>query len=261
MQWYDIWRDALLIPGGETPAGLSTWNGSDPAQRFAIYRNNVLVSLREALADTFPALRDHLGQAMFDQIALTYLCQNPPHSVMLAAYGDTFPDWLAGHSECGRLPSWAADLARLERAYVDSFHAADAPIASIADWQQLLSDEQTLANCRPTLHPAVRLVTVSHDILPLWSASMQAAQQGESLDDQAQWPDPAQRVQTLCVIREAAGVAVIALSAEAAGALIRIADGQTLQQALSPLEDTSTHIQLLAHWIRLPLFSALDPTS
>ncbi|MBK6864396.1 MAG: putative DNA-binding domain-containing protein, partial [Ideonella sp.] len=36
---------ALLQPDAPCPAGLKTWNGSDPAKRFAVYRNNVVVSL------------------------------------------------------------------------------------------------------------------------------------------------------------------------------------------------------------------------
>lgn len=78
MTWYDEWCQALLSPGSPAPAGLSTWNGSDPAQRFAVYRNNVLVVLRDALADTFPALRDHLGHSTFADLALDYVCQYPP---------------------------------------------------------------------------------------------------------------------------------------------------------------------------------------
>ena len=42
--------DAELPP----PTGLTAWNGSDPATRFAVYRNNVVVSLIDALADTYP---------------------------------------------------------------------------------------------------------------------------------------------------------------------------------------------------------------
>ena len=84
MTWYDEWCQALLSPGSPAPAGLSTWNGSDPAQRFAVYRNNVLVVLRDALADTFPALRDHLGTAPLLTSPSTTYANIPP----------TAPSWL-----------------------------------------------------------------------------------------------------------------------------------------------------------------------
>lgn len=54
MSGHTAWCGALLDPEHEIPAALITWNGSDPAQRFAVYRNNVTVSLLEAIADTFP---------------------------------------------------------------------------------------------------------------------------------------------------------------------------------------------------------------
>ena len=44
---------ALLDPDLPAPAGLTTWNGSDPARRFRVYRNNVIISLIDALADSF----------------------------------------------------------------------------------------------------------------------------------------------------------------------------------------------------------------
>ena len=43
---------ALLDPELPCPMGLSAWNGSDPAQRFRVYRNNVIISLVDALADS-----------------------------------------------------------------------------------------------------------------------------------------------------------------------------------------------------------------
>ena len=41
---------ALLDPDLPPPDRLIAWNGSDPARRFAVYRNNVVVSLVDALA-------------------------------------------------------------------------------------------------------------------------------------------------------------------------------------------------------------------
>lgn len=257
MSWYDDWRDALLRPGGEVPDGLSSWNGSDPAQRFAIYRNNVLVSLRDALADTFPALRDHLGHETFSDLALDYLCQHPPQSAILAHYGESFPGWLSEQTQW-QLPNWCVEMARLERAYINSFHAADAAVPSLSDWQHLLEDEELLARCQPRLHPALQLIDVQYEILPLWAASQNAARCGRPLDHQGRLPDPQQRAHTLCVIREDEGVAVIELSASSAIALNGIASGLSLQEALVQVDDEQLRIEMLAYWIQLPLFSALE---
>ncbi len=53
---------ALLNPDLPCPGGLTSWNGSDPAQRFAVYRNNVMVSLIDALADSYPGLQELVGE-------------------------------------------------------------------------------------------------------------------------------------------------------------------------------------------------------
>lgn len=257
MNWYDEWFQALLSPGAPAPAGLLSWNGSDPAQRFAIYRNNVLVVLRDALADTFPALRDHLGHNTFADLALDYVCQYPPHTPILTDYGYSFPDWLVIQQEHRQLPSWCHELARLERAYVDSFHAADAESPTLADWQYLLADEQRLVHSRPQLHPSLHLIDVQHEILPLWADSQKAAMIGYCIDMQEKKPTPNPCLHTLCVLREKEEVTVVVLSQEAALALKRIAAGFSLPDALADIDDEQLRIQLLAQWIRLPLFAAL----
>ena len=56
---------ALLDPALPPPADVCAWNGSDPAARLAVYRNNVMVSLLGVLADTFPVTRELVGDAFF----------------------------------------------------------------------------------------------------------------------------------------------------------------------------------------------------
>ena len=86
---------ALLDAERPVPAGLCAWNGSDPARRFAVYRNNVIVSLVAALADTFPVLRQLVGDEFFDAMAGLYVRAHPPTSPVLAHYGEGLADWLA----------------------------------------------------------------------------------------------------------------------------------------------------------------------
>lgn len=74
----------LLRPELEAPLGLRTWNGSDPAQRYGIYRNNVMVSLTEALADNFPTIRTQVGEAFFTAMSACYIRQHLPDSPVLA---------------------------------------------------------------------------------------------------------------------------------------------------------------------------------
>ena len=108
---------ALLDPTLPAPPGLATWNGSDPALRFAVYRNNVVVSLVAALADTFPVVRELVGADFFTAMARLYVAEQPPSSPVLAHYGDGFADWLAQFEPAANLP-YLADMAPLTMLHV-----------------------------------------------------------------------------------------------------------------------------------------------
>jgi hypothetical protein len=69
---------------------LIAWNGSDPARRFAVYRNNVVVSLIDALADTFPVTQELVGEDFFRAMAGVFVRHAPPTSALLAEYGEGF---------------------------------------------------------------------------------------------------------------------------------------------------------------------------
>ena len=68
---------ALLDPERSPPTDLTAWNGSDPAVRLAVYRNNVVVSLLGVLADTFPITHELVGEAFFCAIVMA-VCR-PQH--------------------------------------------------------------------------------------------------------------------------------------------------------------------------------------
>lgn len=160
---------ALLDPTAPCPPGLVTWNGSDAAQRFGVYRNNVTVSLIEALADTFPVVQQLVGQAFFHAMAGEFVRRSPPVSPVLAWYGDTFADFVAAFPPAAGVP-YLADVARLEYARVLAFHAADAdpvPVAEIAAW---LNDPEALPTLRLQLHPSLQVIDSPFAIVSLWGA-------------------------------------------------------------------------------------------
>lgn len=160
---------ALFDPTAPCPPGLVTWNGSDAAQRFGVYRNNVTVSLIEALADTFPVVQQLVGEAFFHAMAGEFVRRSPPVSPVLAWYGDTFADFVATFPPAAGVP-YLADVARLEYARVLAFHAADAdpvPVAEIAGW---LNDPEALPTLRLQLHPSLQVIDSTFAIVSLWGA-------------------------------------------------------------------------------------------
>lgn len=160
--------EALLDPEQACPPGLITWNASDPARRFAVYRNNVIVSLVDALADTFAVTQDLVGEAFFRAMARVFAYTNPPTSRLLVFYGETFPEFIERFPPAASLP-YLADVARLEFLRVRAYHAADvAPVRS-EDIVAVLADEDKLPDLGLALHPSLAVLDSAAAVVSLWA--------------------------------------------------------------------------------------------
>jgi hypothetical protein len=60
---------ALLDPTLPVPDGVTSARGEGDAKRFAVYRNNVAVSLAKALGQRFPVVQRLVGDAFFNGMA------------------------------------------------------------------------------------------------------------------------------------------------------------------------------------------------
>ena len=159
----------LLAPTFQCPPGLKTWNGSDPARRFGVYRNNVIVGLVDALADSYPVVQALVGEEFFRAMAAEFVRQSPPRSPVLAWYGAGFAEFLAGFEPVAGL-AYLADVARLEWLRVEAWHAADATALPMDQLAALLADEERLPETRFALHPSLRVVNSAHPVVSLWAA-------------------------------------------------------------------------------------------
>ena len=178
--------DSLLAEQATCPPGLATWNGSDPAPRFAVYRNNVMVSLIDALADTFPVTQALVGEEFFRAMAAAFARANPPRSPVMAHYGAGFAGFIEEFPPAAGLP-YLADVARLEVLRVQAYHAADAESVSDEAIALLLAEPGRLPAARFTLHPSLRIMESHHAVVSLW-----AAHQGEDVDSALAAVDVAQ---------------------------------------------------------------------
>lgn len=160
---------ALLDRTAPCPPGLRSWNGSAVAQRFAVYRNNFAVSLVEALADSFPVLRELVGAAFFRTLADAYVRRVPPRSPVLAWYGADFPDFVAAFPAASGVP-YLADVARLEYARILAFHAADAAPLPAAVLAAALRKPEQLPALRLQLHPSIAVLASPFAVVSLWAA-------------------------------------------------------------------------------------------
>jgi len=157
---------ALRDPDLAVPAGVTSHNSDTPRERFAIYRNNVMVGLAGALEARFPATRKIVGEDFFKGAAKLFAAMQPPHSPLMMFYGDEFPAFLADFEPAREVP-YLADVARLEAARMRAYHAADAKPLTPAALVGGLPD--ALAAMRFDLHPSVEIVASNYPIVTIWA--------------------------------------------------------------------------------------------
>lgn len=163
----NAFADALLSPEAGVPSGVVDPAGRIAPKRFAVYRNNVTVSLIEALASTFPRVQALVGENFFREMARQFARQHPPVSPVLMEYGAQFPDFVANFEPARRVP-FLADIARLDRAWLDAFHAADALILDASKFARV--GEEQLGSATFTPQPAMRVVQSSFPLVTIWEA-------------------------------------------------------------------------------------------
>jgi len=164
-----LFAAALLDPDAPCPAGLTAWNGSDPTRRFAVYRNNVIVSLIDALADTFPVTQELVGEEFFRAMAGVFVRQAPPTSAQLVDYGAGFPAFIAQFEPASTVP-YLADVARLELLRVRAFHAADADPLTLERIAAVLADPERLPLLHVGCHPSLNVLNSRYAVVSLWAA-------------------------------------------------------------------------------------------
>lgn len=163
------WAAALLDPEAPLPPGLSSWNGSDPRQRFDVYRNNVVVSLVESLVQTFPVVHQLVGDDFFRAMGREFVRAQPPRSALLAHYGEGFAEFVRGFAPAASLP-YLADMARLEMHCLNALHAADFEALEPQALEYWLGNPERLPQLRLRLHPSLYSLQSKFAVFSLWTA-------------------------------------------------------------------------------------------
>ena len=124
-----------------------------------------MAGLSAAVEDIYPATRRIVGDEFFAEVARAYVRADPPRSPVMLEWGGTFADFIAGFAQLDELP-YLPHVARLEWAWVEAYHAADASAVDLDHFSRVPQD--ALPDVRLTMHPSMRVICSPLEILELW---------------------------------------------------------------------------------------------
>lgn len=221
----DRFARALFDDGAGVPAAVAAAIAARPpfdaCQRVDVYRNNVTLTLREALATTYPCVARLVGDAFFARLAREFARARPPSEPTLDLFGDGMPAFLEQYPPVSHLP-YLPDVARLEWARIEVFRAAQAPALDFEGLSAVPAGEQPALSF--VVSPAARLLCSRYPCLSIREYCLDNDGEGEAPALQA----GGERV---LVLRRGRGVELIRLGDAEHAFLQALAHGASLASA------------------------------
>ena len=230
---YAAFASALLNPERGAPAGVGP-NGKTAGKRYNVYRNNVTVSLIDSLAAIYPAVQRITGVDFFRAMARFHVRATPPTSPLLFEYGREFPAFIEAYEYAQGMP-WLADVARIERAWLDAYHAADAVPLSAEILAAFPPNQLTEAVFGA--HPATQMIRSQYSAVTIFAANRGMDAVGH-ID--------AGRPEDALITRPEADVVVRHLSQGDAAFLRHLISGRSLGEAVASALQISSDFDIAA---------------
>jgi hypothetical protein len=226
-----------------------TTSGKGVIKRYNVYRNNVTVSLIDALAAIYPAVQRITGVEFFRAMARFHIRATPPASPLLFEYGRDFPAFIESYEYSRDMP-WLADTARIERVWLDAYHAAD--LAVLATEALGSIEPASLASVCFKPHPAARIVRSPYPAVAIFAMNR---------TDGLVSPLCSSEPEDALVTRPEQDVIVSRLPAGGAAFLISLLQGASLGEAIATAFEEAPSFDLqanLAGMISTGVFTAVQ---
>jgi hypothetical protein len=235
--------DERGLPPGGVEALVRGDHQLSAVERIGIYADAYFFRLLDCLGEEFPSTLAVLGADNFAALAKRYLLDYPPTEPSILYAGRYLADFLSDHPFVQRWP-FITELARLERAVLDVFHAPDAPALDVQALREVPSEEWPAVKLQA--HPAVEIVHCK------WRLSdiLQAVEQGR------EWNDPEHEDASVLVWRQNAVVYYRSLESLERDALVMVKEGASFalicESVAAGVEETN-HValigRLMARWL------------
>lgn len=167
---HEVQRDFsnfVLRESGQALAGIIA-NGLEPMQRLAIYRNNTLLGLTEALRDVYSVVNSLVGESFFNRLAQAYILDFPPQSGCLLSFGGQFAGFLSAFAPAQGLP-YLPDMAQLEWFCHEAYHEADETGLDVSSLAGVPAN--LYGDLRLQLHSTARFLASGYPVLRIWQSN------------------------------------------------------------------------------------------
>jgi hypothetical protein len=234
-------EDVIFSPSADVVSNSYLPRGNFSGKDFIdVYRNNYVLSLTEALAASYSAVKRLVGEDFFFYIAKQFVQKTPLTSGYLTDFGDEFADFLETNEECKEL-SYLPCIARLERFYEKAYHSAEIPAYEIANLASLgIKDESDLYI---NFHPSVYLLESSFPVVSIWL-----------MDDQSEVPDLNNNPQKAIIYRRQYKVQVELINQDEFDLLGALMKNNCLNQAYALTNEKVDLQPFLAKYIERQVF-------
>lgn len=212
---------------------------TDDARRFAVYRNNVYVSLVDALVAGFPKTHELVGDAFFRAMARGYAAERLPKTPILAFYGDDFGSFIRGFQPAEGVP-YLGDIADLKFARRQALHAPETAPLETTTVDPVTAIHLPRMGLR--LHPSLTVLSSSYPQYDIWRRLTDTP--GHPLSESGQDVVVGRRAEEVTVTKLPVGGAAF-LSALGAGKPVSAA---TEAAWIRNAEDLQNLIVLGLHW-------------
>ena len=210
---------AVTSPAAPLPFGVIECSGAGARSGFAVYRNNGVAGLIDALQERFAVTAALVGGEFFRAMARIYVSAHPARSPLLMQYGNELPAFIDDFPAANSVP-YLSDTARFEIAWSRAYHAAE----SRSMTPQLLSrlSPELLLESSVTLHPSLHALHSDYPIADIWASH----RGNHAFAGPAHW-----NAQYVVIVRPDEAVCIHTLSSAAFAFVTALSQGICLQDA------------------------------